>query len=467
MRFARISVSLVLLATIIVVVVVVGGCGGPSSGETISSEAVPSETPPTEEETLSSETLPTDEETLSNETLLPEDESPRIVYVSLEGQILTVRPDGSAERTISPVEGVFAWPTWSPLGDRVAFSGLLEEESHVGTFRLFVGGDDDLTAQSIYVNEPGMGFISPGIPHYSLWSPDGSRLAFMASAPEGLTLFVDGLEEGGGRQAVVRTSPLWATWSADSQLLLVHGGERHYVADFHNGFELTDVPLTTVSYRVPAWNPGGQRITFISEDGSGGYGLYFGGVDAGGRSLVEHVADRSAFLWSPDGEFLAVARRSLQFSGLVYESLGVFSADGKEPIVEVDEILLAFFWSPDSAKLAYVAVTDKTRSENVMRWKVLDVREGETRALVDFRPTGEQFTMFQFFDQYAQSHTLWSPDSGSLVFAGEIMSEGILVSYDQAVIPHIIVLNTGLLPTHEVIADGFVAFWGPGRATGR
>ena len=46
-----------------------------------------------------------------------------IAYANHDGQVFVVRPDGSDASRISPDEGVFTWPVWSPDGKWVSFSG--------------------------------------------------------------------------------------------------------------------------------------------------------------------------------------------------------------------------------------------------------------------------------------------------------------------------------------------------------
>ena len=91
---------------------------------------------------------------------------------------------------------------------------------------------------------------------------------------------------------------------------------------------------------------------------------------------------------------------------------------------------MAYFWSPDGSRLAYVALSKKA---GILRWTVLNVVNGERWPLVDFIPSRDQLTIFQFFDQYAYSHSPWSPDSRSLVFAGKLVDGAVPVSatYDM------------------------------------
>ena len=83
----------------------------------------------------------------------------------------------------------------------------------------------------------------------------------------------------------------------------------------------------------------------------------------------------------------------------------------------------------------------------------------ESRELFRFRPSGEVFTMLSFFDQYAYSHSPWSPDGTRLVVAG---SEGPVAERRNGHTPtgaSIFVLDAvGDAPPAE-IAQGNVAFW--------
>ena len=76
---------------------------------------------------------------------------------------------------------------------------------------------------------------------------------------------------------------------------------------------------------------------------------------------------------------------------------------------------------PDASKIAYVSLND---SRENLQWRVIDLTSGADRELVDFIPSSEQLTWYAFFDQYVQSHRVWSPDSRSLLFAGALVGDG-------------------------------------------
>ena len=146
--------------------------------------------------------------------------------------------------------------------------------------------------------------------------------------------------------------------------------------------------------------------------------------------------------------------------GFVYGGISLYDPDGEPLPAGVDEDLIAFLWSPDSAKLAYVTVG----AEGTMLWNILDVTDGSRYPLVEFTSSGVQSTVFQFFDQYTYSHSLWSPDSRSLVFAGRLYSEAVSASYSSAQTdeqPQIYVMDSDPSPLVQPIAEGILGIWSP------
>ena len=123
--------------------------------------------------------------------------------------------------------------------------------------------------------------------------------------------------------------------------------------------------------------------------------------------------------------------------------------------------MLAFFWSPDGRKLAYLttAPTGGTRqvAQNAqsaparLRLRVAYV-DGttvtQTDTIATFTPPATFLGQFlPFFDQYARSHQVWSPSSDALVFpaAGPGGSAQIV--------------RFGLDGVQRVLAEGDMPFW--------
>jgi len=380
-----------------------------------------------------------------------------IAYADRDGQIMTARSDGSSPVKLSPDRGFFTWPVWSPDGKQLAFSGIPLDGNVPGDLTLYHVDLVDAEPRVIFENAPGMGPILTDMPHYPVWAPDSGRLAFMASAPEGLTLLIVDPRNGDAPGILIRRAPLYASWSDDSRRLVIHGGPDHFVADVGGEASVRSLDISAPAYRVPAWWPSGNKIGYLRQDELGRTGLYVADVDSGEREMFRELEGGAAFLWSPDGSSLAVGH-SGSGNSFVNRGVALFTPEGVRLSVVIRSQVLAFFWSPDSRKLAYV-VPSETRDS--IRWMILDLATGERWPLVDFTPSLEQLTIFQFFDQFAYSHSQWSPDSDALVFAGVLSGDGVSASLGAQQASQIFVISTEPFSPAEPIAEGIVAVWSP------
>ena len=377
-----------------------------------------------------------------------------IAYSNAEGQISVARPDGSSAVTVSPAPGFFTWPAWSPDGAELVFSAA---RSGTDQFRLEMYSHRfaDQSTRLVFASEPDIGPILPNMPHYPLWSPDSSELSVMASHPQGLTLFLTG-DAPDEPEVVIVDAPLYASWSPDSTQMVVHGGIELFLADIGGpALSVTGLDLADPRYRVPAWWPSGDRIALVASPPQVGRSLFIAHLDSGELDPVVDVPGEAAYIWSPDGTKLAVGQSEIP-GGFVYGGISVYDPDGEPLSAGVDEDLIAFFWSPDSTKLAYVTAG----LEGTMLWNILDVTDGSRYPLVEFTPSGVQSTVFQFFDQFALSHSMWSPDSRAIVFAGSL-ADAVQASYRTQTGSSIIVSEVVPVPLVETIADGLFAVWSP------
>ena len=97
----------------------------------------------------------------------------------------------------------------------------------------------------------------------------------------------------------------------------------------------------------------------------------------------------------------------------------------------------------------------------MLRWNILNVADGSRWPLADFLPSADQLVMLQFFDQYAHSHSVWSPASRSLVMAGRIAGGAVSAALRRQPADQIIVMGTDPDPSLHVISNGHLGFWSP------
>src|SRR5207253_8198146 len=166
-------------------------------------------------------------------------------------------------------------------------------------------------------------------------------------------------------------------------------------------------------FRAPAWAPDGKRLAYA---GLGGGSSLLSVRDSKGD--VKRLASGStdiAFSWSPDGAWLAFAFGSADNPGL-YQGAEVIRPDGSERRQLSQDPLVAFYWSPDSRRLAILGLETATRS---LAWSAVTVDGKSRRALASFVPSSDFTFQLPFFDQYAQSSSVWSADGRNLQYSAQ------------------------------------------------
>lgn len=143
---------------------------------------------------------------------------------------------------------------------------------------------------------------------------------------------------------------------------------------------------------------------------------------AGGRATLAEVPGPVLFSASPGGERLAVL--SLSSSEVIEAATDAVPAVPPGVVSVIDRTAgtieavtrraaVGLWWSPDGRSLLLLSPGGDARVE-VAVW-----RDGETRSLgaIELEPAFVR-EVLPFFDQYAQSLRLWSPDSAAVALPG-------------------------------------------------
>ena len=232
-------------------------------------------------------------------------------------------------------------------------------------------------------------------------------------------------------------------------------------------------------------NPGLEGVSASEEDSGGGSGEGSGGdngQDSGGSTGESSGGDGAAEAavrelpheglvalgWSKAEDVLALSSPPAPARAF-YGPIRLLDARTGDLDTLTNEISVAFFWSPDGRYLAYLSpfleeggdvagglsdvpvaqlASFQTQPQlPFLNVTVVEVASGEVRLRTSFLPTGLFLGQFlPFFDQYALSHSLWSPGSDAIVLP-TLEADG----------PHLLVLP--LEGEARTIAAGDTPFW--------
>ena len=363
----------------------------------------------------------------------------------------------------------YQWPTWSRDG-RLAY------------FCCDLRVTRDLSSIA-YISDDG---ISPGEVAYeganetiihAAWSPahcdDGTACRELALLINdvvrggiSIEMLTNNTEETRSRTIGVG-SPFYYNWNPDGTRMIFHrNNDSIDIFDMVNNDVVSSLrEQSPGTYQSPAWSPVDNRVLY-GVAGESGTDLVVADDD-NTQALVTGINGFVSFLWSPDGRYIAY--RSLQENNI--GSIFVVDAETGETITStITDGVLAFFWSPDSRKLAFVSVNDRAgRNAKVQAlarqhfvqdneriefvWSKLDIATGEAIRLSSFLPTYEMQYMLTYFDQFAPSHRIWSPDSRYLTYSTVVDLE----TQPRAVV---IQLDTeNLQDPRTEIASGVFSVW--------
>lgn len=397
----------------------------------------------------------------------------RVAFIDPDSRLATINPDGSDSRILTEAGRFYQFPAWSPDGDLIAAIGSTPEDSGV-----FVIADrPESSIRQLYAERDDS-------PVYLYWTPDGQQVSFIVQDPVGLALHLAPADGTSGSQ-ILTSGPgsfFW-NWLPDNQQVLIHTGFTAREGDVTRlafvpvdpGTEESEI-LQNGFFQTPGISHEGIYYSFSDTDPMGNHWLIVWNLEENNQERLVLHHGVAAMGWNPTRSQLAYispASDALTF----YGPLRLLDLDSGDNRLLISDVVIAFFWSPDGQKIALLtldrieeaegqASTDtllfasqstsreeKQSAQAARRiflnlW-VLNLDDEEPRPLITFEPTDIFLNQFlPYFDQYALSHRLWSPDSTALVLP--IKDEE---GQDEVVVVPVI----GEEPL--VIAEGEVAFW--------
>lgn len=352
-------------------------------------------------------------EPASTSTTVPPPPVDRLVVLGDDGNVFTVDPDGSNRTDVTDDAGgatVYFQPVWSPDGARVAFGS-----GSNATFRLNVADQDGtgLTAT-----------VMDSFPFFYYWDATSTRVGLLRNdAAGGLAMEV---VSDGVLSRFDTGAPFYFSWEPSGSRLVWHiGTDRLEIVEADGSTAVVDADPG--AFQAPQWTESG--IFFASSSG-GDQTLVRLDVDEGVEPFpVAQITGFALFSATPDGSRVAVQGLTeapdattvayQQLPRVPFNQVAIIDVETGDLERVTEGPALAFFWSPVGDTLLILSAGD---DPTTFEWSVR--RDGTTTPLARFTPSPTFLRDFlPFFDQYAQSMTLWSPAGDRFAFPGRIDDE--------------------------------------------
>ena len=411
----------------------------------------------------------------------------RIAFVGPDGNVQTADQSGGNGGAITADAGPgadrravvrYSLPTWAGGSRRIAFARTELTRSAVTTEIVVSDATVGRGAEAVWRSSDHR-FI------YLSWSPDGRKITLLSEVltqPAQLELGLIDVAAGSYSALVVGQPYYWA-WLPDSQTLLSHvGGDSRQsraarlqlvVADpaAKGAGEAVGAPynLRLAAFQSPAVTPDGQHMVLVTAEGNRAR-LALRTVHGGEEYHLADVSGLAYFDIAPSGRYVAVLQTNAPaptaastLSLYDIRDRGRREQDHTPPPSSIDQPnALAFFWSPNSRQIAYLAPAQPENGQLTiesmfaieqpiyLELRVADVGTGQSRALTVFPVTEEYFrNVLPFFDQYQRSATIWSPNSRYVTFSA--MTSGGF--------PGVFVIASNGRFRPDFVAPGDLPFW--------
>jgi TolB protein len=252
--------------------------------------------------------------------------------------IMTIEPGGTDPRMLTNAPAgsghCYEDPVWTPTGDRIVFDDSTNTSDHLFSISAAGGSKRRLTSGSAFDADPAI-------------SPDGTRIAFDRGGgpnPPASGIFLMNVD--GSHVTRITTPPPSASAGDVYPSFSPDGTKIAFVRSWPNGDQaifivgvdgkgLSQVtPPTVLATDRPHWSRDGSKLLFGTPSSVlTGRDVYLVNVDGSGLTRLTHTygndfADNPA--WSPDGTMIVFD----QFvDGTYYVGLAVMRANGSAPTV--------------------------------------------------------------------------------------------------------------------------------------
>ncbi len=404
----------------------------------------------------------------------------RIALIDPAGGLAIVDGDGGNRVVHAPSGTTYTFPAWSPDGSRVAAVAATATGAAIEVFQ--AGSSAEAQGTVLYES-------SEQAPFYLYWTPDGATITFLTDEGAGSLALRSAPADGSAESTILREgAPMYWAWEAPDRMLVHTGADT----DAFIGAVATDgSTVTTLAgppgiFRAPAASADGRYEAYAVSKPDGAAAVVVAASD-GSSSHEFPVFGPSAFSFAPSGPQVAYLGpgEGDRPAPLPFGPLRIVDASSGEVRELPAKDLVAFFWSPDGSRIATLGITTPSDPSSAGRpvpaaggARLASATrvgpDGGTRQPVDATGVDVALTfmdvaagtasepqvvslsplfvnqLLPYFDQYALSHRVWSPDGASILLP--------VVDEDGTESLHVLPADGSQV---RILAPGSMGFWSP------
>lgn len=375
----------------------------------------------------------------------------RIAYINIAGQIETVGPTGQDRRLITQAADTFQFPAWAPDGTYLAAIGSNPVAAGVYLVQDSAAGSP---LRELYRSATMQ-------PFYLYWMPRSGGVSFLANHPrDGIGLHLASM--GHETRLITTGQPLFWDWMPDTGQVVTHEGIQWLRLLAMDGTFIKSLSARPGFFQAPV--VAGQQWAYAEFDTTQQSWIVITGPAQPTIRLPHEGA--AAFGWNATGQILAFISPRQKVENFL-GPLRLVQLDTGQVELLTEDTVLAFFWAPDGRHIAYFTLAggetsmpmpfstnghgSSTTADDTLRLDVWVVAIDGTppRHLLTFEPHPLFVSQFlPFFDQYALSHSLWSPHSDGLVIPAVVDT-----------MAQITVISPTELHAPRVVGEGSMPCW--------
>lgn len=380
-----------------------------------------------------------------------------ILVVDNEGNIAILEPaPGGPVRRIVATDGL--WPVWNPRRKLIAFARLEASDGKLTTTvrTATLAGED---GRVLHRSSPGApAIIGPRLPAYSLWSPSGDTLATVGTAAEqGLRLFLSDADASYTSDAVASGAPLFPAWSPDGQRLAVNAGGELFLVDLTTSPRVVSTfPGRVVGFRTPAWGPDGKDLVFALPANEG-VRVVRSNPDGSDVQPLAELPGGVALGFRPHTRHLTIAMTAAPETGMFNRLWRIDLAAPDTPALLARGPFVSYHWSPTGERLTLLVPSQTGDGRYVLHSRLPDgTMAGVSDVIV---PSQDYRSAIGFFDQYAVSHSFWSPDGRWFLVAGRLPGDAVSASFGDPAGDWVMRWGAGRGDALELVTPGSVGIF--------